>query len=215
MKPTLVLSLVLALGATSALAQRRSASLLSDAPLAALGSTPHLLPVGAGAMDVERTPSRISLGELFVKTSAVGVAATAAGTLIGAGLGALTNNLYVALLTGGLLGNILFPAVVTVLAEMLMGNVESPGRFGFWLPFAGAVVVNIAVFALTSLVMPFATAWSNPVALLLYSLVDGVLMSGASTGLMALTEQKPVTTVRSFVPGVGDTTVVSFSKVEF
>ena len=215
MKPPFVLSLVLLLGATSALAQTRSASLLGDVPRAALAATPHLLPQAAGAVDVSQNPERISLGELFVKTSAVGVASSAVGVLIGAGLGSLSNNLYVALLTGGLLGNVLFPAVVTVLAEVLMGNWNEPGRFGFWLPFAGALVVNLAVFAVSSLVLNVALAWTNPVSLLLYALVDGVLMSGASTGLMALTEKKPVSTVTSFVPGVSDTTFVGLSKVEF
>lgn len=156
-----------------------------------------------------------SIGELFAKTSAIGVASSATGVLIGAGLGSLSNNLLGVLLPGALIGNLLFPPIVTVLGALLMGNWEDAGRFSFWWPVLGAFLVNAAVYVVTSLAFSFAVAWTNPVSLLLYALVDGVLMAGATTGIMALTERKNVSTVQSFVPGVSDTTFVAVSKWEF
>jgi hypothetical protein len=55
--------------------------------------------------------------------------------------------------------------------------------------------------------------WTNPAALLIYSRVDGLLMGGASVGIMHLTEKKQTTTISSFVPGVTDTMLVPMVKV--
>lgn len=155
---------------------------------------------------------RPAWGSLFLKTSLVGTASTATGALVGAGLGSLSNNLIGAAVPV-LLANLFLPPVLTVAAALLMANWDDVGRFGFWAPVAGAFVVNAAAYVLASLV--FVVPWANPAALLVYSLVDGLLMSGASMGLMALTENKATpTTVTSFVPGVTDTTVVPVWKVD-
>lgn len=226
MTKLLVVPLALALTATTALAEGRAARLLDDAPKLALGTTPRLLPLALGHGDegkdadcgceCECSKPVIGYGELFTKTAAVGVVASATGVMLGAGLGSLSNNLIGAALPV-LLANLFVPPVVTVLVALLMGNWDSPDRFGsFWLPMAGAFVVNAALYVIVSLVFQVAVAWSNPVALLLYTVVDGLLMSGTTVGLMALTEkkEKPMAMLPSFVPGVSPTTFVPLTTVD-
>ena len=202
---------LLAVTAATAQAETRSARLLSDAPKVLLGATPRLLDAALAATDVKETVAeRIGFGEHFAKTTAVGMASSVTGVLIGAGLGALSNNLIAAAIPV-LLANLFLPPVVTVLVAMLIGNWDSPGRFSFWLPLAGAFAVNAAAYVIASLL--FVVPWTNPAALLLYSLIDGLLMSGASVGLMHATEKKTPVTVTSFVPGVTDTLMVPMVKV--
>lgn len=202
---------LLAVTAAAAQAETRSARLLSDAPKVLLGATPRLLDAALAATDVKETVAeRIGFGEHFAKTTAVGMASSVTGVLIGAGLGALSNNLIAAAIPV-LLANLFLPPVVTVLVAMLIGNWDSPGRFSFWLPLAGAFAVNAAAYVIASLL--FVVPWTNPAALLLYSLIDGLLMSGASVGLMHATEKKTPVTVTSFVPGVTDTLMVPMVKV--
>jgi hypothetical protein len=210
MKLLRLLPLVLAFAAT-AQAENRSARLLSDAPQLLLGATPRLLDGALAATDVkEEVAQTMGFGEHFAKTTAVGMASSVTGVLIGAGLGMLSNNIIGAAVPV-LLANLFLPPVVTVLVAMLLGNMGSPGRFGFWLPLAGAFVVNAAAYVIASLFL--VVPWTNPAALLVYSLIDGLLMSGASVGLMHATQKKQPTTVTSFVPGISDTTLVSMVKV--
>lgn len=210
MKKLCLLPLVLAFAAT-AQAETRSARLLGDTPKVLLGATPRLLDAALAATDVKDTVAqRMGLGEHLTKTTIVGMASSITGVLIGAGLGALSNNLIAAAIPV-LLANLFLPPVVTVLVAMLLGNMDAPGRFGFWLPLAGAFVVNAAAYVIASLFL--VVPWTNPAALLVYSLIDGLLMGGASVGLMHLTEKKQPTVVTSFVPGVSDTTLVPMVKV--
>ena len=153
----------------------------------------------------------IGFGEHFGKTAAIGMASSVTGVLIGAGLGMLSNNLIAAAIPV-LLANLFLPPVVTVLMAMLIGNWDSPGRFSFWGPAAGAFVVNAAAYVIASLFL--VVPWTSPIALLVYSLVDGVLMSGVSVGIMHLTEKKKApATITSFVPGVSDTAFVALTRV--
>lgn len=213
MKTSSLIPLALALlCATSAQAESRSAQLLADAPKVLLGATPRLLDSALAAADVKETvAANIGFGEHFAKTSAVGMASSLTGVLIGAGLGVLSNNLIGAAIPV-LLANLFLPPILTVLVAMLVGNWETPGRFGFWLPLAGAFVVNAAAYVIASLFL--VVPWTNPVALLLYCLVDGLLMGGTTVGIMHLTEKKKPGTITSFVPGVTDTTFVSMMKVD-
>lgn len=193
---TRLVALVFVLGGASALAD--------DAPRLADVSSARLVP------DVAPP---VQYGSLFAATSAFGFTASVTGVLVGAGFGALSNNLFGALLPGALLGNLLLPPLITALSAVLVGNVDGV-RFTAWWPLLGAFVANAAVYLLTSLVLPIAVSFANPGTLLLYALVDGLVMAGATTGVMALTEQKPVSTVRSFAPGVTDTTFVALSTVQ-
>ncbi|HEY1089152.1 MAG TPA: hypothetical protein VGE37_15715 [Archangium sp.] len=210
--PKLV-SLAVVLLAAHAFADGRSASLLGDAPRVALAAAPRLLEAAAGAPDVKQAPAAvegIGYGEHFVKTSAVGVASTVTGVLLGAGFGALSNNLIAAAVPV-LLMNLFVPPIITVLAAMLIGNWDTPGRFGFWLPMVGAFVVNAAAYVISSLLL--VVPWTNPAALLAYAFIDGILMGGTTVGLMHLTQKKDAPVVKSFVPGVTDTTLVALMEV--
>ena len=212
MKMSCLVPLVLALfAATTAQAESRSARLLSDAPKLIAGATPRLLDAALAAADVKDVVNApIEFGEHFAKTAAVGMASSVTGVLIGAGLGVLSNNLIAAAIPV-LLANLFLPPIVTVLIAMLIGNWDSPGRFSFWLPLAGAFAANAAAYVLASLL--FVVPWTNPAALLIYSLIDGLLMSGASVGLMHATQKKQPVIVTSFVPGISDTVMVPLMKV--
>jgi hypothetical protein len=211
MKKLLLVPLAFALFAANTQAETRSARLLNDAPKMLLGASPRLLDAALGAAEVKETAvAGIGFGEHFAKTAAVGMGASVTGVLLGAGLGSLSNNLIGAAIPL-LICNLFLPPVLTVLVAMLVGNWEQAGRFSFWLPLAGAFVVNAAAYLIASLVI--GVAFTNPLGLLLYSLVDGILMSGATVGVMHLTEKKQTTMVTSFVPGVSDTMLVPLAKV--
>lgn len=211
MKKLSLVPLVLALFAATAQAETRSARLLGDAPQLLLGATPKLLDAALAATELkQRVTDGMGLGEHLAKTTAVGMASSLTGVLIGAGLGSLSNNLIGAAIPI-LLANLFLPPILTVLVAMLIGNWDSPGRFGFWLPLAGAFVVNAAAYVIASLFL--VVPWTNPVALLLYSLVDGMLMGGATVSLMHLTQKKKPVLLTSFVPGVTDTMMVPMMKV--
>lgn len=211
MKKLCLLPLVLAFAATAS-AETRSAHLLSDAPRVLLAGTPRLLDSALGAADVQQAVENLGFGEHFAKTAAVGTATSVTGVLIGAGLGMLSNNLIAAAIPV-LIANLFLPPIVTVLVSMWLGNLTSPGRFtSFWLPVGGAFVANAAAYVIASLLL--VVPWTNPAALLVYALVDGLLMSGASVGLMHLTQNKTAPAkVTSFIPGVSDTTIAPLVKV--
>lgn len=195
-----------------------SARLFDDAPKVLSGATPRLIDQSLAAADVQQAaPAKeaIGLGELFAKTYAVSVASSATGIVLGAGLGALSNNLIGAAIPGLLIANLILPPLLTVLAATLMGNWDQADRFGFWLPLGAAFLVNAAAIIVTGLFLPIAVGITNPLSLVVFSLIDGLLMSGATVGVMALTEKKKVSTVSSFVPGVTDTTFVTLSEVKF
>jgi hypothetical protein len=212
------LVVLLTLVALPALAQGRAARLLDagDAPALAQaeggGSAVHLVPQGDVAAADAAGPG---YGEHFIKTLAVSVFATGGGAVVGALLGPLSNNLIVAAISA-VLPNLIIGPLLTALAAVLVGNGGAyEGRYGFWGAFGISAGLNAVVLIVTSFVLN-AVPWANPAALLLYSLVDGLLMTGGSVSLMHLTGPKPVSAVLpSFVPGVSDTQVVSVGKVEF
>lgn len=178
-----------------------------------------LVPAATDASNEASTSEAIvagpTFGVHFAKTLGVGVASSATGVLLGTLFGTLSNNLIWAAIPV-LLSNLFVGPVVTALVAMLLGNDGAPGRYGFWGPAGVAFVLHAALYVILSLLPQFAVPWSNPVALLLYSLVDGLLMTGGSVGLMHLTEKKAETTsIQSFVPGVSDTQFVALTKVGF
>jgi hypothetical protein len=142
------------------------------------------------------------------------VFASTAGVLIAVPLGALSNALLGQL--PALLVQLVVGPALTALSAWLIGNHADPGRFGYWGAFGTTFLVHLATFVVTALALPIAVPWSNPVALLLYSLVDGLLMTGTSVGFMHLFPRRPpASVVSSFVPGVSDTTFVPLSTVSF
>lgn len=72
--------------------------------------------------------------------------------------------------------------------------------------------MNIGAYLIASFAIGI--AWTNPAGLLAYSLITGVLMTGASVGLMHATQTKVAApTITSFVPGVTDTALIPLAKV--
>lgn len=200
---TKTLTLMAVLFAAPALA----GPLLGDAPVRFSGAT-----LGATDLTPTATPQKpgMSFGEHFGKTSAVGVASVVTGAAIGAGFSSLGITLAGPIV--GMLFNVFFAPIITTLVGQLLGNSDSPGRFGFWLPLLGAFVVNLGAFLLSSFVI--GVAWSNPAGILAYSLITGLLMSFTSVGLMHLTQTRVAApTITSFVPGVSDTALIPLAKV--
>lgn len=159
-------------------------------------------------------PAPLGFVPLLATGTAIGAASSASGALLGAGLGSLSNHLAGALLVGGF-ANLLLPPLLTALSLVLLGNLHAPGRFSLWQPLLSAFASNAAVYLVVSLALPIAVGWANPVSLLVYALLDGVVMSAATTGVMALTERKPPLVIRSTVPGADPAVFASLSKVEF
>lgn len=203
---TKTLTLVAALMATHAVAMPR---LLDDAPRKLASATL----TAADSAITNPALEGMGFGEHFGKTSAVGVVSVMGSTLIAAGIGSLGISLFAGPLIG-LLVNLFLPPILTTLMAQLIGNWDTPGRFGFWLPALGAFAVNLAAYLIVSLAFTGALAWTNPAALLVYSLVTGFLMTGASVGIMHATQTKVAApTITSFVPGVTDTSLVPLVKV--
>jgi hypothetical protein len=198
-----VLSLLagaLALAAPVAPAAEPSARLLDEPKVVTL--TPAAAPTGP------------SFGEHFGKTVGLGVLGATAGAVAGHLLGGLSNDLIGAAVPGALC-NLLIGPVLTVVGALLAGNDGAwSGRHGFWGPLGVALGINAVVYVVTSFVLP--VGWADPLALLLYSLVDGVLMTGGAVGLMHLVDTAPRATASlpSFVPGVSATAVVVLSEVK-
>jgi hypothetical protein len=204
---------MVALFALPALAQARAARLLdgADVPAAAGESKLHLVPVASDVLGPADGPG---FGEHFIKTFSVSILGASAGAVVGTAFGSLSINLGVTAV-GALLPNLLIGPLVTVIAALLVGNEGAlTGRFSFWGPLGVATLVNAATYVIASLFL--VVPWTNPAVLLLYSLVDGLLMTGGSVGLMHLTAPKASAAVLpSFVPGVSATQVVSLGKVDF
>jgi hypothetical protein len=191
---------LLALAAPVAAAAEPSARLLDEPTVLALTPAPA-------------EASGPSFGEHFGKTVGMGVLGATAGAVAGNLLGTLSNDLLGAAVPGALC-NLLIGPLLTVVGALLAGNDGAwSGRYGFWGPLGVALGINAVVYVVTSFVLP--VGWADPLALLLYSLVDGVLMTGGAVGLMHLVDTAPRRTASlpSFVPGVSATTVVVLSEV--
>ena len=178
----------------------------SDAPVA---SPSPVAPVGVTVSGTERTGFGLHLGVAV----GAGVLSVPAGLYLAAGVGSLSNALLWSALPALLSFGLVAPTL-TPLAAWLVGNWHDPGRFGFWLPWTASVVVN----ALAMVAAGFAgMSIGLPAQIVLFSVLDGALLGGVSTATMRLFEKKPeaLVSIRSFVPGVGETTLVPLSTVRF
>lgn len=161
----------------------------------------------AGEMDAEK---RLGIGEHFGVTLLPAVFASTTGVALAVALEGLSNTL-VGVAVPAMLSHLLVGPVLTTLVAMLVGN-DHGDHYGFWGGAAAAFLLKAATFAVASLV---GVTWSNPVHLLLYTLVDGLLMTAGSVGMMRLLPKKVATAeLPSFVPGVSGTQLVSLSTVE-
>jgi hypothetical protein len=208
--PARTVLFVTALFAVPSLAERSARLLTDDAPLvAALAPSAAALAMHAADEVAAQHDDRPSFGLHLAKTFPVGVLSSAVGVMVGTLLGPLSNNLIVALLPVAL-GQLIVPPVLTVLAAMLFG----PEGSGFWLPLAPTFVLHAAATVIAWLLLTVSV--SNPVSMFLFSVVDGLIMSASSVGMMQLLAKRPpATALPSFVPGVTDTQVASMMKLEF
>jgi hypothetical protein len=150
-------------------------------------------------------------GAHFGITLLPAVFASTTGVVLAVALEGLSNTLL-GVAVPALLSHLLVGPVLTTLVALLVGNNHGE-HFGFWGGAAAAFLLHAATFVVGSLL---GVAWSNPLHLLLYTLVDGLLMSAGSVGVMHLFPEKVATAeLPSFVPGVSATQLVSLSKVEF
>jgi hypothetical protein len=205
--------------AQSATEPARSAHLLDAADGSALAmAAPSMAQLAPQASDVSGSEAFLpgpAYGVHFAKTFGAGVVGSTAGVLLGTALGQLSNDLIWSALPV-LLSNLFVGPIVTVLVAMLVGNDGSSGRYGFWGPVGVAFALNAALYVVVSLALNVAVSYATPLPLLLYTLVDSLLMTGGSVGLMHLTEKKVASSaIPSFIPGVTDTQVAALSTVRF
>lgn len=213
---TLRLVLMAALfAASSAWAQEpASAALPADAPRAEAApvSLTNTTPSASLLAPTREKRPAWTYGAHLGLGIATGIVAAPVGLYLATWLGHLSNTLLGAALPWLLVGGFFAPTVTTLVA-WLFGHGDEP-RPAFWLPWVAAVVVNaiaLVVGGFTGLTV------MKPVGMLLYSLIDGIAMGGMSVGTMHWLDPRkaaPVT-LRSFAPGVCDTTMVSLSQVEF
>lgn len=214
MKPLLPALLAALASLCPAVGRASSARLLDDDAPHHATLTPREARFGVGApgdvageMDAEKGPG---FGEHFGVTLLPAVFASTTGVALAVALEGLSNTL-VGVAVPALLSHLLVGPVLTTVVALLVGN-DHGDRYGFWGGAGAAFLLKAATFAVASLV---GVAWSNPVHLLLYALVDGLLMTAGSVGMMHLFPKKAATAeLPSFVPGVSGTQLVSLSSVE-
>lgn len=155
----------------------------------------------------ERVPYLLHLGV----GAAAGVVTVPVGLYLAAGLGTFSIDFLLALVPAALAMGLVAPTLTT-LAAWLFGNWREEGRFGFWLPWAASVVVNLAALVIAGFA---GMSIGVPLQIVLYSLVEGVVLGGTAVGTMHLLQKRPPVTVRSRVPGVSDTTLVPLAQLAF
>ena len=188
------------------------ATLPADAPTATPAPAPAPVTptatTSSATFSGDRMPYLLHLGI----GAATGIVTVPVGLLLASVLGNLSISQLGALIPSFLTMGLFAPALTTLVA-WLVGNWRDPGRFGFWLPAAGSVLVNI----ISLIVGGFAgLSVGVPVRMVVFSLIAGVLLGGTSVGTMHLFEKKPVlAAIPSVVPGVSETTVLPFARVAF
>ena len=204
MKPLLPALLAALAALFPSVGHASSARLLDDDAPRHAALTPLEAGIGVGAT------GGVGFGEHFGVTLLPAVFASTTGVALAVALEGLSNSL-VGVAVPALLSHLLVGPVLTTLVALLVGN-DHGDRFGFWGGAGAAFLLKAATFAVASLI---GVAWSNPVHLLLYTLVDGLLMTAGSVGVMHLLPKKVATAeLPSFVPGVSGTRLVSLSTVE-
>jgi hypothetical protein len=182
----------------------------SDAPY----RSARLIDEPSSASSVEPVNHTLTFATHFARTLLPAIFGSTAGVIGAVALGSLSNSLLGAAIPV-LLVHLLIPPILTVFSALLLGNHINPGRFNFWLPMLGTFLLHAAVFVVGSLV--FSIPWTNPLALLAFTVVDGMLMSVTSVGLMHLFQNaatQKMSVIKSFVPGVSDTTFISMWRTQ-
>jgi hypothetical protein len=212
LSPASPLILVLALLPAGPAVAFPSVRLLDDAPRRAVLPSVLGAPDAPSSITVAPTSAGLDFGTHFGITLVPSIFASTAGVVLAWALGGLSNTLLGAIIPA-LLAHLLVGPGLTALVALLVGN-DKESRFGFWGPAAGAFLIHAATFLVASLLL--VVPWTNPVALLAYTAIDGVLMAGASVGLMHLFPKKVAAAeLRSFVPGVSETRVLPMATLHF
>jgi hypothetical protein len=182
-----------------------TASPITPSPEAAV--TPE--PAGVWVTSAPRTTLTLQLGAAM----GAGALSVPMGLALASWTGTLSNSLIWSALPALLSMGLVAPTLTT-LAAWLIGNHSSPGRFGFWLPWAATVAVN----AVSLVVAGFAgMSFGLPLQVLVFSIVEGALLGGTSVATMRLLERRAeaVTTVPSFSPGISQTQLVPVATARF
>ena len=209
-----------------------AAALLSSAAFATEASLPadapvHLALASPGARLLSPQESLSSGADAWSIPGYVphfGVAFATAFVAIPAGqylatlFGNLSNNLIGGLIPGALVMGLVAPALVA-LASWLYGNkdylsvTDKPFRFlGPWLITTGVHIVSLIIAGFAGVTV------AAPATIFTLALIEGLVLAGANVGSMRLLQNKPskaAVTIRSFAPGVSDTTLVPLAQTEF
>lgn len=177
-----------------------------------------LMPDDLPAASGDAAPTSVEPGKAPSFGLHFGVAA-GAGVLavpLGFGLASLLGNLSNSLIPTAILGLLpmgLVAPLITAFSAWLFGNWnlrEADGRFSFWWGFAAAAIVHIAATVVGGFM---GVSLAGVPGLLLFSAVDGVLMSAAAVGAQRLF--RPAPTIPSTIPAVSATSVLPLSTFTF
>lgn len=199
-----------------------AALLPADAPLhlAAASTGARLLSpqesVGGSAAPVVRTiPGYIPHFGVAFAAAFVGISG---GQYLATLFGNLSNSLIGGLIPGALVMGLVAPALVA-LCSWLYGNKDyldqsdKPFRFvGPWLITTGVHIVSLVIAGFIGVTV------GAPATVFTMAVIEGLVLAGVNVGSSRLLENKaalqPVT-LRSFAPGVTDTTLVPLARTEF
>ena len=211
------MSLLLALGLALTLVSlpARAARLLLPDDLPASSASAATTPSASTSVERHAPPS---FGLHFGVAAGAGLIGAPVGFL----LANLLGNLSISLIPTAILGLVpmgLIAPAFTAIAAWLFGNwnlTEADGKFSFWLGFAAAAIVHIAATVIAGFV---GVSLAGIPGLILFSVIDGVAMGGASVGTMRFFRKEPAATTTSvmpsFVPNVSATTMVPLTTIPF
>lgn len=213
MRPALSSSLALALLALPASAQAARLLLPEDAPAATAAAAAP--PSATSAVERHEPPS---FPIHFAVAAGAGVVGAPLGLLLANALGNLSISLIPTAIFGLVPMGVIAP-VLTALAGWLFGNAkltDADGRFGFWAGAGAAFVVHVVALVIAGFA---GVSLAGVPGLLLFSLLDGAAMGGASVAVMRLLRKAPeavaAVELPSFAPGVSATSVVPLSTLRF
>lgn len=139
------------------------------------------------------------------------------GQVLASLIGNLSINLIATAIPSLLIMGLVAPTL-TALAGWLFGNMNFFGRDDKPYPFVVPWLIGVAVHIAALVIGGFAgVSVGVPAGLFLFALADGFALSSATVGFMHLLQRKPpqAAALRSFVPGVSDTTVVPLAVSQF
>ncbi len=208
---SLLLALGLALTLVSSPARAARLLLPDDLPASSPAAT---APSASSSVEQHAPPS---FGLHFGVAAGAGLIGAPVGFL----LANLLGNLSISLIPTAILGLVpmgLVAPAFTAIAAWLFGNwnlTDADGKFSFWLGFAAAAIVHIAATVIAGFV---GVSLAGIPGLILFSVIDGAAMGGATVGTMRFFRKAPAATATvmpSFVPNVSATTMVPLTTIPF